>query len=280
MESGPVGGDAAHTSPDRPEPPVRIEVRGLVCEFATAHATVRAVGPVDLRVRDREFCCLVGPSGCGKSTLLRVVGGLAEPSAGTLSVRLFDGESVRPLAFVFQDYGIYPWKTTEENVAFGLEIATVPVAERRARVSRWIAALALNGFERAYPRELSGGMRQRVSIARAMAVDPQVLLMDEPFAAVDPQMRVLLQDEVLRLWQADARTVLMVTHSLEEALVLADRIVVMSARPGRVLAEVEVPFSRPRDEGIRHSAAFWELHERLWGLLRNEVQAQEPRGEA
>ena len=182
MESGPVGGDAAHTSPDRPEPPVRIEARGLVCEFATAHATVRAVGPVDLRVRDREFCCLVGPSGCGKSTLLRVVGGLAEPSAGTLSVRLFDGESVRPLAFVFQDYGIYPWKTTEENVAFGLEIAAVPVAERRARVSHWIAALALNGFERAYPRELSGGMRQRVSIARAMAVDPQVLLMDEPFA--------------------------------------------------------------------------------------------------
>ena len=271
MESGTIGGDVAQTSP-RPELPARIAAHDLVCEFDTPRGRVHALGPVDLVVRDREFCCLVGPSGCGKSTFLRVVGGLAEPSAGTLSVELFDGESVCPLAFVFQDYGIYPWKTTEENVGFGLEIAGLAAAERSARVRRWIDALRLTGFEHAYPRELSGGMRQRVAIARAMAVDPQVLLMDEPFAAVDPQMRVLLQDEVLRLWQADARTVLMVTHSLEEALVLADRIVVMSARPGRVLSEIEVPFSRPRDESVRDSAEFWELHQHLWALLRDQVE--------
>ncbi len=258
------------------EAPARIEARALICEFATAHGVVRAVGPVDLVVRDREFCCLVGPSGCGKSTFLRVIGDLAEPSAGTLEVQILDGESISPLAFVFQDYGIYPWKTTEENVGFGLEIAGVSANERRARVGRWIGALKLKGFEKAYPRELSGGMRQRVSIARAMAVDPQVLLMDEPFAAVDPQMRVLLQDELLDLWQADARTVVMVTHSLEEALVLADRIVVMSARPGRVLAEIDVPFPRPRDERVRDSPEFGELHRRLWALLRDEVEAPAP----
>jgi ABC-type nitrate/sulfonate/bicarbonate transport system ATPase subunit len=272
MEPGAASGIESGAGTRASGAPVRIEARGVICEFPTAHGVVRAVGPVDLSVRDREFCCLVGPSGCGKSTLLRVIGGLAEPSAGTLAVRIFDGESISPLAFVFQDYGIYPWKTTTENVGFGLQVAGVPQGERLSRVQRWLAALRLGGFERAYPRELSGGMRQRVSIARAMAVDPQVLLMDEPFAAVDPQMRVLLQDEVLRLWQADARTVVMVTHSLEEALVLADRVVVMSARPGRVLAEVDVPFPRPRDEHVRDGAVFRELHAHLWELLRAEVE--------
>jgi len=253
-----------------------VEARGLECEFSAKDGrVVRAVGPIDFELRDRQFVCILGPSGCGKSTLLRIITGLTAPTRGGLCIRLTRRSAASPIAMVFQDYGIYPWKSVERNIGFGLEIAGVSAAERRDRIARWLHALHLDGFERAYPHELSGGMRQRVAIARALAVEPELLVMDEPFGAVDPQLRVLLQDEVLRLWQAEARTVAMVTHSIEEALVLSDRILVMTRRPARLLADVAVPFARPRDESIRSSPEFLAQRDRLWDLLRGEITAAE-----
>lgn len=257
-----------------------IEARGLECEFATKGRVVRAVGPIDFELRDREFACILGPSGCGKSTVLRIIAGLTKPTGGRLRIRLARQSAASPIAMVFQDYGIYPWKDVERNIGFGLEIAGVPVAERRERVARWLHALRLEGFEHAYPHELSGGMRQRVAIARALAVEPEILVMDEPFGAVDPQLRVLLQDEVLRLWQAEARTVAMVTHSIEEALVLSDRVLVMTRRPARLLADVSVPFPRPRDESIRSSPEFLAQRDQLWEFLRGELAATDAPDEA
>jgi NitT/TauT family transport system ATP-binding protein len=240
--------------------------------FATRRGSVHALGPIDLSVSEGEFCCLVGPSGCGKSTLLRILAGLINPSAGEALIWPRDRAAV-PVATVFQDYSIYPWKTVEQNMAFGLELAGVARAARNARVEGWLKRLGLYEFATAYPAALSGGMRQRVSIGRALAVEPEVLLMDEPFAALDAQLRLLLQEELLQLWEADRRTVVFVTHSLEEALLLGDRVVVMSARPGHVLDDIAVPFERPRSPGLRGDGKFAALQEQIWRLLRSEVHA-------
>lgn len=232
---------------------------------------VHALGPLDLSVEDGEFVCLVGPSGCGKSTLLRLISGLVAPSAGTVELRLRRDRP--PAAMVFQDYGIYPWKTVLANVRFGLDVRRVPRREANARAMEWIERLGLRGFERAYPATLSGGMRQRVSIARALAVEPEILLLDEPFAALDAQLRYVLQEALLEVWESDQRTVLFVTHSLDEAIILGDRVVVVSARPGRIIADVPVPFARPRDMAVRGSAEFAQLQQQIWDLLRDEVNA-------
>ena len=234
---------------------------------------VHAAGPIDLSIDEGEFVCLVGPSGCGKSTLLRMIAGLTRPSAGEISLR-FDGRGDQPLSMVFQDYGIYPWKTVEANVRFGLDLAGVAKRASRERVDHWLERLHLSEFRSAYPATLSGGMKQRVSIARALAVDPQLLVMDEPFAALDAQLRQVLQDELLELWQADRRTVLFVTHSLEEALVLGDRVLVMSARPGRIIQDIRVPFERPRRPEVRALPEFGALKERLWSHLRGELEEE------
>jgi NitT/TauT family transport system ATP-binding protein len=231
---------------------------------------IAALGPLDLEIGDGEFVCIVGPSGCGKSTFLRIVGGLVRPSAGTIEIAV-SGE--RPAtAMVFQEYSIFPWKRVLDNVRFGLDVAGVPKAEANQRAMSWLERMGLADRARSYPGTLSGGMKQRVSIARALAVEPEILLMDEPFAALDAQMRHVLQDELLELWQADRRTVLFITHSLEEAILLGDRVVVMSARPGRVIESVRVPFPRPRSADVRSSAEFAALHGRLWDLLRGEIQ--------
>jgi NitT/TauT family transport system ATP-binding protein len=227
---------------------------------------VQALGPLDLQVADGEFVCLVGPSGCGKSTLLRIVNGLIPPSAGTLDLQLRDPKAAA--AMVFQDYGVFPWKTVLANVRFGLDLAGMRRRQANERAGEWISRLGLDGFEKAYPATLSGGMRQRVSIARALAVQPEILLMDEPFAALDAQLRVVLQEVLLEVWEQDRRTVLFVTHSLEEALVLGDRVVVISARPGRVVADVTVPFGRPRSTDIRRSPDFAAVEQQGWGVLR------------
>ena len=227
--------------------------------------------PLDLDVRDGEFLCLVGPSGCGKSTLLRILAGLAPPSEGRIDVHTPDGGAPK-LAMVFQDYGIFPWMTVEANIRFGLDAAKRPRKEGREQAEHWLERLGLKGFAKAYPATLSGGMRQRVSIARALATDPDILLMDEPFAALDAQLRTLLQEELLTLCQETQRTVLFVTHSLEEALLLGDRVAVLSSRPGRLLEIVDVPFERPRSPEIRASAAFADLQQTLWGHLRQEVR--------
>ena len=231
---------------------------------------VEALSDVTLTVDDSEFVCLVGPSGCGKSTLLRMIMGLHRPSTGAVDV--FADDPVQPpTAMVFQDYSIFPWKTVEQNVRFGFEGRRLPRAEASARVDKWLERLGLDQFRRAYPAALSGGMRQRVSIARALAVEPEVLLMDEPFAALDAQLRRVLQEELLALWQQDRRTVVFVTHSLEEAILLGDRIVVMSARPGRIIADIRVPFDRPRSPEIRTAPEFAELEGEIWAQLRDEV---------
>ncbi|MEU9334268.1 ABC transporter ATP-binding protein [Streptomyces sp. NPDC048290] len=233
----------------------------------TPHA-VDALGPLDLTVAAGEFVCVVGPSGCGKSTLLRIAAGLLRPSTGRLEIRT---ASPRPAAMIFQDYGIYDWKTVRANVRFGLDIQGVPRREGDRRAADWLARLGLADFAHAYPATLSGGMRQRVAIARALAVEPELLLMDEPFAALDAQLRTILQDELLEITQALRTTTLFITHSLEEAIVLGDRVLVMSARPGRIIAEHRPPFPRPRTGDIRATAEFTALKGELWELLRKEA---------
>jgi NitT/TauT family transport system ATP-binding protein len=251
---------------------VKISAVDLERTFGRGPSAVRALGPLNLSVNTGEFVCIVGPSGCGKSTFLRIVAGLARPTAGTVEVV---ARTAHPAAMIFQDYGIYPWKTVEANVRFGLDVQGVPRREGRERARLWLERMRLADFAHAYPRQLSGGMRQRVAIARALSVEPEILLMDEPFAALDAQLRTILQDELLAICQAEQRTVLFVTHSLEEAIVLGDRVIVMSARPGRVLAEVRPPFPRPRSADVRESAKFAEFKGELWQLLRGEVVAAE-----
>ncbi|WP_007511021.1 MULTISPECIES: ABC transporter ATP-binding protein [Pseudofrankia] len=267
--SSEAGGPALAGLGPRP----KIRAVGTERKFGRGARTVHALGPLDLAVGDGEFVCVVGPSGCGKSTFLRIVAGLVRPTGGTVEVR---ASSPNPAAMIFQDYGIYPWKTVEANVRFGLDVRGVPRGEARDRARTWLERMGLAEFAYAYPHQLSGGMRQRVSIARALAVEPEILLMDEPFAALDAQLRTILQDELLAICQAERRTVLFVTHSLEEAIVLGDRVVVMSARPGRILAERVPPFPRPRSAEVRESAEFAAFRGELWTLLRGEVETGAP----
>ncbi len=250
----------------------KIEARQVEKVFSAGmEDEVQALGPLDLNVRDGEFVCLVGPSGCGKSTLLRIVAGLLNPTAGRIDIRVTPEKS-SPISMVFQDYGIYPWKTVEGNIRFGLEIAGIPKSRVKEITEHWLDRMDLSAFASSYPDTLSGGMRQRVAIARALAVEPEILLMDEPFAALDAQLRQLLQDELLNIWQKDQRTVLFVTHSLEEAIVLGDRVVVMSSRPGKVVLDQEVPFERPRLPELRAQGDFNDFKNELWGCLKGEVE--------
>ncbi|MEU1177696.1 ABC transporter ATP-binding protein [Streptomyces sp. NPDC005820] len=250
------------------EPYPKLSAHDLTRTFGRGPRAVDALGPLGLTVAPGEFVCVVGPSGCGKSTLLRIAAGLLRPSTGTLEIRT---HSPRPAAMIFQDYGIYDWKTVRANVRFGLDVQRVPRREGNARVDDWLTRLGLAAFADAHPATLSGGMRQRVAIARALAVEPEILLMDEPFAALDAQLRTILQDELLELTQATRTTTLFITHSLEEAIVLGDRVLVMSARPGRIIAEHRPPFPRPRTGDIRTTAGFTALKTALWDLLRKEA---------
>jgi NitT/TauT family transport system ATP-binding protein len=242
--------------------------------YATRKSEVKALGPFDLEVREGEFCCIVGPSGCGKSTFLRLVAGLIPPTAGSIDITHTDPNR-HLVSVVFQDHSIFPWQTVRRNVQTGLDLATnLSKEEKRARVDDWLRRMGLSDFADAYPGALSGGMRQRVSIARAMAVDPEILLMDEPFASLDAQLRTLLQDELISLWERDRRTVLFITHALDEAIFLGDRLIVMSARPGKVRQVIDVPFPRPRARELRGSPEFAQMVEETWHILREEVMAE------
>ena len=251
--------------------PPKIAARRVERKFGSAPSGVAALGPFDLDISDGEFVAIVGPSGCGKSTFLRLVAGLVRPSAGEIEIQTRSHGN--PTAMVFQEYSIFPWKTVRDNVRLGLDIAGVSRREGNAHALAYLSKLGLADRARARPDTLSGGMKQRVAIARALAVEPEILLMDEPFAALDAQLRTVLQEQLLELWQADRRTVVFVTHSLEEAILLGDRVVVMSARPGRLLASVDVPFERPRSTDIRMTPEFVTLQGELWELLRREVEA-------
>jgi NitT/TauT family transport system ATP-binding protein len=250
--------------------PPKVSIRELSVTYATRGRSVTALDRISLDVHAGEFLCLVGPSGCGKSTLLRVCAGLARQYTGHAEIRA-ERPGAPLTAMVFQDHALLPWRTVQANVEFGPENRGAPRAERQARAREMLALVGLQGFADAYPHQLSGGMRQRVGIARALANDPEVLLMDEPLAALDAQTRAILQEELLRIWSGLGKTVIYVTHSLEEALLLGDRIVLMTARPGRVKRIFPVPLGRPRGLEARSSPEFGTLFEKVWGDLREEV---------
>jgi NitT/TauT family transport system ATP-binding protein len=259
--------------------PMKLVVDGVGKRFSTGKDDVVALAGVDLHVDDGELVCLLGSSGCGKSTLLNMIGGLEDATSGEIRV---DGALVvgpgADRGMVFQGYSLFPWLSVARNVEFGLELIRPKLAKaaRQERVHELLGIMHLTEYADRLPRELSGGMRQRVAIARALALEPELLLMDEPFAALDAQRRELLQEELLAIWQADRRTVLFVTHSLEEAIVLGDRVAVMSARPGRLLRSVDVPFDRPRTSDLRAAPEFGALKAELWEMLRGEVIVAEP----
>ncbi|MBN9112189.1 MAG: ABC transporter ATP-binding protein [Pseudonocardia sp.] len=252
----------------------RIAVERVSRSFQSSTGEVVALADVDLTIPDGQFCCLVGPSGCGKTTLLRILAGLARPSSGRAVVRHDDPRRLAH-SVVFQDYSVFPWKTVRQNVELPIRARGVSKREAAAAGREWLRRVGLVGFEDSWPAQLSGGMRQRVAIARAFACDPEMLLMDEPLAALDAQMRLLLQEQLLALSQEEAKTVVFVTHSIEEAILLGDRIVVMGARPGRVIADIEIPFPRPRSPAqVRKEELFGELHEYIWSLVRGQVEDQ------
>jgi NitT/TauT family transport system ATP-binding protein len=243
-----------------------ITIERVSKSFGSVHALVE----VDVRVRAGEFLALIGPSGCGKTTLLKATAGLVPIDAGRILVgaRTVDGPG-RECALVFQDFALLPWATVQKNAEFGLLLHGVASEERADRARRAIAKVGLAGFEHAYPSQLSGGMQQRVGLARALAVNPRVLLMDEPFASIDEQTRRLFQDDLLRLWSEERKTVVFVTHSMEEAIYLSDRVVVLSPRPGRVHTVIDVSLPRPRESAdVRATAEFAALVDNLWKILR------------
>lgn len=255
-------------------PSGRIVLQGLTKRFDLSTGSLAALDGVDLTVREGDFLCIVGPSGCGKTTLLRILAGLEEPTEGTVTLDI--DSRTRPLrSMVFQEQGVFPWMTVLDNAAFGLTVRGVP-RDERLRVARgYLETLGLAPFEHAYPRQLSGGMRQRVNLARAFANDPAILLMDEPLASLDEQTKMLVEDDLLRLWEGSQKTVVFITHSLDEAVVLGDRVAVMTARPGRIKALVDVTLPRPRDVlDLRNNSAFLELRRQVWLSLRAEVLSQ------
>lgn len=249
-----------------------IRLNSLSKSYTTQDGTtIHALDSVHLDVRVNDFICIVGPSGCGKSTLLRIVAGLERASAGAVYYR---GAVLtapdRQIGMVFQEYSLLPWRNVIDNVGLGLEFAGVPTSERLQVARSFLRLVGMEAFERALPHELSGGMQQRVAIARSLANDPDVLLMDEPFGALDAHTRILLQKELLRIWEKNRKTILFVTHSVDEAIYLADRIVVMSGRPGRILEIMDVQMARPRD---RSYSAYGRMASEILNILEKEVSS-------
>ena len=248
-----------------------VAIRGVSQRFGADGAAVTALESIDLEIPDGQFVAVVGPSGCGKSTLLSLVAGLRRPSSGTVHC---DGEPMtapmpRKVGMIFQEANLLPWLSAVDNVAFPLKLRHVPKAERLAAARRMLELTGLAGFEDRLPHQLSGGMKQRVSIARGLVQNPAVLLMDEPFASLDEQTRMVLGDELLRIWSETRKTVLFVTHSLNEAVYLADRVIVLSARPGRVVDDVDVDLPRPRSFAMTAGERFGVLKDRIWQHIKS-----------
>jgi NitT/TauT family transport system ATP-binding protein len=239
--------------------------------------TITALDGFDLDARGGEFVSVIGPSGCGKTTFLKTVGGLVKKTSGLVEI---DGQDVkgpgRDRAFVFQEHALLPWLTAQGNVAFGLSLAKLPDNEVEHRIRYWLERVGLTGFEDHYPHELSQGMRQRVGIARAFVMNPDILLMDEPFASVDAQTRESLQGELLRIWSEERKTVLFVTHSIEEAIFLSDKVVLMTHRPGKTKATFRIDLPRPRDYSTRATRSFQNLRLRIWQQLTDTPKRETP----
>lgn len=256
---------------------IKIQARDVRMDFSIADdkgrkRQISALQGFDLDIREGEFFTILGPSGCGKSTFLNVLAGLARKSGGSIHI---DGQPASGInqhqGVVFQGYALFPWRTVLQNIEVGLEIRHIPKRERRETAEHFLNLVGLDGFGHRYPHELSGGMRQRVAIARSLAYSPSLLLMDEPFAALDAQTREILQSELLRIWEQHKTTIVFITHSLDEAIYLSDRIAVMTHRPGRIKSILDVNLARPRPAEIRHSPAFVHLREQAWDILRDEV---------
>jgi len=251
----------------------KLEVTGLSKYFYGRDGDVRKVlDSIDVSVADGEFVCLVGASGCGKTTFIRCIAGLLPAEEGTIRI---DGKIVTQpgpdRGFVFQNDALLPWRTVLHNVLFGLEVRGESAAKTRPTAEALIKLVGLAGFENHYPSELSGGMRQRVNLARALAIDPQVLLMDEPFAALDAQTREIMQRELLKIWNQRKKTVLFITHQIDEAIYLADRVLVFSFRPGRLTADIRIPVPRPRKLALKRNAEFLKYVDDVWKLIEDEV---------
>jgi NitT/TauT family transport system ATP-binding protein len=256
-----------------------IAVSNLSMRYGSRHGDVMALENINLTVREGEFVSIVGPSGCGKSTLLYLIGGFLKPAAGTIEAngKRVDGPAVER-GIVFQEYALFPWLTVAGNIEYGLKEAGVAAPERAEAVRRFVELIGLAGFENRYPKELSGGMKQRVAIARTLALGPRILLLDEPLGALDAQTREGMQDELLRIWQATGTTILMVTHDVNEAVYLSERVVVMSKRPGTVIEEITVDLDRSQDrETIMLSEPFNVIRNRVWLSVRHQlVSSQAP----
>jgi NitT/TauT family transport system ATP-binding protein len=274
-----VNATAASAATDRPrelnrpgEPSARICVRSL----GKRYGALEVFRDVSLDVGDREIVAIVGPSGCGKTTLLRCIDGLIEPSGGTIEIAGARVAAPLPgVAMVFQQFGLFPWKTVFANVAYGLKLAGMSKTDIRERVPRFIKLVGLAGFENAYPYQMSGGMQQRCGLARALAIEPSVLLMDEPFAAVDAQTREILQFELLRIWQLRPTSMVFVTHSIEEAVLMGHRVVVLKGRPAGVFETIDVDLPHPRTRATLTHPRFAQLREHVWTTLMDEARAAE-----
>jgi len=252
----------------------KLETRDISKSFRKGDVNVEVLRNISIGIRDGEFVSIVGASGCGKTTFLRVIDGLIRPSSGSV---LIDGKEVTSpgldRGFVFQQDGLLPWRTVADNVVLGLEVQHRATVEARRLASHYIRLVGLAGFERHYPHELSGGMRQRVNLGRALSVQPKVLLMDEPFAALDAQTREIMQAELMRIWQEAKRTVIFITHQIDEAVYLSDRALVFTSRPGRLKECIDIKLPRPRELAMKRTPGFVAYTDRIWRLIEQEVRA-------
>ncbi|MEE8682997.1 MAG: ABC transporter ATP-binding protein [Olsenella sp.] len=265
IDEAPISHDLSDTRP------VRVHIDNVVKKFQTRTGEMTALNGVSFDIHQNEFVCVVGPSGCGKSTLLNIIGGLEKPTSGTVTV---DGKLVEgpgpDRGVVFQQYALFPWLTVEDNVKFGLKLQGKSPEECNEIAQKYIKLVQLEDFAKSYPKELSGGMKQRVAIARAYAVNPEVLLMDEPFGALDAQTRTQLQSELLKTWEKEKKTCFFITHDVEEAIILAQRVVIMYARPGRVKDIVNIDIPYPRTQETKMSPRFLELKNYIWSQVYQE----------
>ena len=249
----------------------KLKIDNVVKEYVGNKGKTVALNGVSLDIKENEFICVVGPSGCGKSTLLNIIAGLLEPTSGAvyLDGKKIEGTGVER-GVVFQGYALFPWRTVLKNVMFGLEMKRMPKDQAEKIAEKYIKAVGLEGFEHAYPKELSGGMRQRVAIARAYAADPEVLLLDEPFGALDAQTRVQLKSELLNTWEHEKKTCFFITHDVDEAIILAQRVIIMSARPGRIKKIVDIDIPYPRTQATKTDPRFLELKTEIWNEVYQE----------
>ena len=250
---------------------IKLKIDNVYKEYQGRNGKTVALNGVSLDIKENEFICVVGPSGCGKSTLLNIIAGLLEPTSGTVSLdgKVIEGTGVER-GVVFQQYALFPWRTVLKNVMFPLEMKKVPKAEAEAIARKYIKSVGLEGFANSFPKELSGGMKQRVAIARAYAANPEVLLLDEPFGALDAQTRVQLQSELLETWEKEKKTCFFITHDVDEAVILAQRVIIMSARPGRIKKIVDIDIPYPRTQATKTDPRFLELKSEIWNQVYQE----------